>query len=315
MNPTATASTRPYRIHDAAKTVWDHMRTEGEVISRQGDAPFIVEINLRDAVNATFPQFYVKGTGGQKAALTFHSEISVYLKYSSNAVMIRRPSPTTLSRWQLAAEWDSVPDDVALNRYQHAGKHSGAGSVSPIRRVLSEAPELILPDDPDPCPPNCPGRRAWQTGETKVSGHAWQPEAGTRGYLAHVPEGSESQLPPNQSSARPCGDCGAVGSEPCANPVTGEPMTVWHSNRQAGGVAEAVAEAITSPAPVSDPDQARIMSAISELFVSKQNEVTAWRQRAEAAEAEVRRLTALHSDMADAVEIMRSVIAAWEQKQ
>ena len=316
---TASQSTTPARLATNARRAWDRLARDGEVTARHGTGePHTVEANLRDIINAEWPEYYVKGKGGSKTALTFHTEISIYLKYSGNAVLIRHAGPGQKSRWQMAAHWTEVPDDVVLNRARHSGQHSGASSQNPVRRVIADAPEIMMPEDPDLCPPGCPGRGQWGAGVKNVPGHAWKQD-GSRGYLAHVPEGNEKPLPPAMASARPCGDCGAVGSEPCANPVTGESLADWHSAR-------GTAILLTPPPPgqdavIPEPLKAAVVNDPVEIvrhLVNRNTLLEAENRKLEkqvaSANAETAKYRQLFADLADALEIMKDAIKAVENR-
>lgn len=147
-----------HRIADSAQLVWLQMREQGAPVNGN---PNLVDLNMRDAINAVFPENHVTGAGGKKRgtgknrvttaaherAITFHAEISIYLKYSGMVTLTRKPAPHAdggprPSRWALATDWLDIPDEVVLARARATHDTLEADCVNPYHATLATA-ELV----------------------------------------------------------------------------------------------------------------------------------------------------------------------------
>lgn len=147
-----------HRIADNAQLVWIQMREMGAPVNGN---PNLVDLNMRDAINAVFPENHVTGAGGKKRgtgksrtttavhekAITFHAEISIYLKYSGMVTLTRKPAPHAdggprPSRWALATDWLDIPDEIVLARARASHDTLEADCENPVHATLAAA-ELV----------------------------------------------------------------------------------------------------------------------------------------------------------------------------
>lgn len=137
------------RIAENAELVWIQMREQGAPIKMRNGTVTVVEISMREVINDLFPQFQVRGDGGIRSAQDFHTEISIYLKYSGNAKLVKRPSPfgekPTQSQWELSESWVCLEDEVVLDRARTEYSRRNSKSRSPLGRVMANSPGQDAP--------------------------------------------------------------------------------------------------------------------------------------------------------------------------
>jgi hypothetical protein len=130
------------RIADNAQLVWMAMREQGKPVQVKNGLPVVVECTMREIINRLFPDKFAVGNS-PKSAVRFHTEISLYLKYSGMAKLVKRPHPTDQDggiqpgHWELAGTWADAGDEEVLARASQAYQRKDARASNPVRAVMA----------------------------------------------------------------------------------------------------------------------------------------------------------------------------------